>query len=720
MDLLGQTSWVVSGISLTVGLSALLRNVRNRLYWAFFFLCLAIAAWEMSFAISRVYPEGPAYTVHLFIHVWLAPIGLTFTRILTQNRRITNRIIIFLSVVAGGVLSVAVLNRWEGYWTTLVAVSPIWIPIHLVTILWIERSVIDRFSPGPVIAGMGRRTMVYSGGILVLTATTLDHVPMLPRSIPLFGNIVLSAYMVFLEQTLTKNRIPNLRGMLGQFATFLLLSTVLFILNRAISIFDVGSDSALVFYSLLMSFVVLNLISAIQFWVDTVLERVLSRDFREIQDLIRNSAQELVRLEKEGRIRSEKLYDLILKTVVQVLDPEHGSLFVLDSAGLRFHRVADRGRSQLSETSGSLEVGLENALVAAALRNAKRGELPMVLQAVLQSDVERSLSPLERSQLSHLIQSLRTLGGNAFFLLVIQDEPVGFIVVDSAKLAGMSTQTWGSSWGPLTYLFPFLKQAAGSLRSLDMIQKQGSRDRLVHLGEMSAGLAHEIRNPLGAIKGAVELLEDPRTSAGDQAKFLRVIKDETHRLNRVVERFLSYARTEPTQAAGAALTYPVDWVSLTQKTMESARPGIPDRLEIRFRHEGVKAAWVMANEDRLQQVMLNLIQNAVRSVMGKTHAKDRLDPIDLEIQQRHDRASKQSYWTWSCSDRGQGMTAEVLEKIFVPFYTTHHQGTGLGLAISQKTIESLGGRIDVTSRVAEGAQFRVTLPVAEAPESCAT
>ncbi|MBL7716781.1 MAG: HAMP domain-containing histidine kinase [Bdellovibrionales bacterium] len=737
MDLLGQTSWVVSGISLTVGLSALLRNTRNRLYWAFFFLCLVIAAWEMSFAISRVYPQGPAYTVHLVIHVWLAPIGLAFIRILTQNRRLTNLAVILCSALAGAILSWAVLGKWSDsapflspeIWKLAIAFSPVWIPVHLATLLWLERSSFYPMGPGPVIAGLGRRTMVYSGGILVLMATTLDHAPMLPKTFPVFGNIIMSAYMVFLVQSLTKNRIPNMVGLLGQFATFVLLATVLFVLNRAISIFDVGSDSALIFYSLLMSFVVLNLISPIQFWVDTVLERQLSRDFRGVQDKIQNASRELFRLEREGRVQPETLYEMTLSTTMQVLDPESASLFVLDSTGIRFHQVMDLRQGSQPETykpKAQTELALESHLVTAAKKNGDRGELPVVLQAVLQSDAERSLSLIERTRLGRLSQTLKDLGGNAFFLLLFRKEPVGFIVVNSEKLAGMSSQTWGSSWGPMTYLIPFLEQVAGSLRNLEVLQKQKSRERLIHLGEMSAGLAHEIRNPLGAIKGAAELLEDGANVSEEQARFLRVIKDETHRLNRVVERFLSFARSDDGEvASGGASVGKVDWVSLTQKTIDFAKPGIPTHLDLRFTHPGVQKAWVMAHEDRLQQVMINLIQNAVRSVTQKNGPKPLgSDPgerpaeqvIDLEIRHRHDRASRRDYWIWSCSDRGQGMTPEVLEKIFVPFFTTHHQGTGLGLSISQKTIESLGGSIDVTSRPSEGAQFRVTLPCAEATE----
>ena len=101
-------------------------------------------------------------------------------------------------------------------------------------------------------------------------------------------------------------------------------------------------------------------------------------------------------------------------------------------------------------------------------------------------------------------------------------------------------EPWGNNWAILSVVYPYYEQVAATLRSMEIFVRQREKERLAALGEMAAGLAHEIRNPLGAIKGAAQFL-DPSTDR-PESKFLKVIIEEVDRLNRVVTQFLDYSK----------------------------------------------------------------------------------------------------------------------------------------------------------------------------------
>jgi signal transduction histidine kinase len=247
-------------------------------------------------------------------------------------------------------------------------------------------------------------------------------------------------------------------------------------------------------------------------------------------------------------------------------------------------------------------------------------------------------------------------------------------------------------------------QAAIAVENSRLYRSMKERDRLAALGEMSAGLAHEIRNPLGAIKASAQFLVDEEAAnPSPEREFLDIIVEEVDRLNRVVSSFLDYARPSKGDPA------PTDVNAAVMRTMqllgaECAAADVTFTTEL-----DAEAPKVRIDVEQLRQVLINLVQNAVQAMETGGAIQ-----IRTRSRERHSISGRTSrYVEIRVTDTGPGIPQRVLKNLFVPFVTTKDRGTGLGLAISQRIVIAAGGRIEARTHAGEGTTFVVTLPLAE-------
>jgi len=223
-------------------------------------------------------------------------------------------------------------------------------------------------------------------------------------------------------------------------------------------------------------------------------------------------------------------------------------------------------------------------------------------------------------------------------------------------------------------------------------------DRLAAIGELSARIAHEIRNPLAAISGSVQLIaNDGSIDAGDR-RLMDIIVRETERLNKLIRDFLDYAR--PTQPSKATVNLDA-LVAEIRELMEADR-----RFEgVEIRNEVPRDLEVNVDSDKFRQVLWNLLVNAVEAMPDDGMISITAEEIDhcYEFQ----GASAVSI---TISDTGSGMDEEELKRVFEPFHTTKAGGTGLGLATVYRVIEAHGGKIRVSSVKGKGTEFTIVLP----------
>ncbi len=222
------------------------------------------------------------------------------------------------------------------------------------------------------------------------------------------------------------------------------------------------------------------------------------------------------------------------------------------------------------------------------------------------------------------------------------------------------------------------------------------RDRMASLGTMSAGLAHELRNPLASVSSSAELLGRSTGLEGDDRRLLRVIQREAGRLDQIVTAFLEYCRQEPLGQDE------VDLQPLLRHVVVSARD-FPDwaeshRADLQF--SGCPTT-VRGDSVQLRQCFLNIVRNATQAMPAGGTLRIVVHPADdgrVEV---------------DFSDEGGGMTDEQLRHIFDPFYSTREDGIGLGLSVVHRVVEAHGGSVRVHSQPGRGATFHVSLPVAQ-------
>jgi len=233
-------------------------------------------------------------------------------------------------------------------------------------------------------------------------------------------------------------------------------------------------------------------------------------------------------------------------------------------------------------------------------------------------------------------------------------------------------------------------------------------EKLASVGRLSAGLAHEIGNPIGIIQGYLELLRRENLSPEDRKEFSERATRELERINRLIRQLLDFARTAPPGkhriGINPLLDDVVDMVS-KRKHMEN----IHFRLSLEAKDDTV-----VANEEGLQQVFLNCLLNAVDAIAEKTD--DGPGEITVTTLNRDSDDSRPEV-VISIRDNGPGIEASDLNNIFDPFFTTKEpgRGTGLGLSVSHAIVEAVGGRISARSEEGKGAEIVVALPVAGYP-----
>jgi len=239
-------------------------------------------------------------------------------------------------------------------------------------------------------------------------------------------------------------------------------------------------------------------------------------------------------------------------------------------------------------------------------------------------------------------------------------------------------------------------------RQLQRAEAEARRsERLAALGQMSAGLAHEIRNPLGVIKGSAEMLaqkvRDAQPLAGELAGY---ISSEVNRLNSLVARFLDFARPAQLELRPEAISEIVD------RALESVWGEMPQSHVRVERLYASNLPDVMVDREPCERAFVNLILNAYQAMDGAPTASEGT----LRISISPDSSNGRPGVAVTLEDTGPGVPAELREQVFNPFVTSKKGGTGLGLAIVAKIVDDHRGSIRLESEPGRGARFRVFLP----------
>ncbi len=222
------------------------------------------------------------------------------------------------------------------------------------------------------------------------------------------------------------------------------------------------------------------------------------------------------------------------------------------------------------------------------------------------------------------------------------------------------------------------------------------KEKMAAIGEMAAGLAHELRNPLGSLSGSIQILKSELQLSDDQSRLLEIVLRESERLNRIVGNFLDYAGPR------AAALQPIDLATLLQETAQLFRnsPEFQENRHLLKLEIPSGGTYCLGNADQLRQVLWNVVQNAMRAMPdGGT--------LTMSLSRNAGKA------VMGVADTGIGMNAAEQEKLFQPFHSGFRKGAGLGMALVYQIVREHEGEIQVSSVKGEGTRIDISLPEAK-------
>ncbi|MDY0092621.1 MAG: ATP-binding protein [Candidatus Vecturithrix sp.] len=218
-------------------------------------------------------------------------------------------------------------------------------------------------------------------------------------------------------------------------------------------------------------------------------------------------------------------------------------------------------------------------------------------------------------------------------------------------------------------------------------------ERLASVGKLAAGVAHEIRNPLGALKGFLQYFQHKLPLENQEKTYFTVMTHEVDRLNTVISNLLDFAHPKK------PVLEPCDQTKLLRHDLAILEGDLQAKHNQTSVDIQAPLPQTQVDQDQITQVMLNLLLNAI-------HATEPGGAVSLRAASYHDKSVE-----ITISDTGKGMSPEELPKIFDPFFSTKKQGTGLGLAIAHTIVEQHSGEITVESTEGKGSTFRIRFPL---------
>ncbi len=249
-----------------------------------------------------------------------------------------------------------------------------------------------------------------------------------------------------------------------------------------------------------------------------------------------------------------------------------------------------------------------------------------------------------------------------------------------------------------------VEQERQAQKEVEAMKKHVRRvEKMAAIGEMAAGLAHEIKNPLAALSGAVQMLDSNGKSSHvtDNERLQKIIQREIKRMNSLVTNFLLFAKPHK----GKVKTIRLD--KLVLDVLELFEKGLDTTIQIACLKKITPEIWVKMDPEYLHQILWNFLLNAADAIAATDAASGTITVSAYP--------AKKHFACIQIEDTGCGISPEEIDSIFNPFFTTKAKGTGLGLSVAHRIMESYDGRIDVESEPGRGTSFTLTLPAINPP-----
>lgn len=676
----------------TVAIAILFRRPRRPVYLIFSAFSASLFLWQAASVANRL-ADGTLQRWPVIAALLIPPTAVLFFRDLLRQPRLTERARARLYLLLSLLLILLNASPWGEEMLLPSAVAATYVFSALALVL---HSLYRHTQKARSETERRRLNFLFYSGFLTLLLAAGELLPDAGLAAAL-GHVAATFYVYFLYQSIISHRLIDLVELLGKAAVLAVLTLVLATVYALLLLWvGTGQQGLWLFNTLVASFVILILYDPVRPWVEEATAKLLFRERYELRLVVK----QLLR-----RLRTTISLDAMREQVLNALSTsgraKRVAIYLQNEEEASFRLFGYRGDKPPGELSTSRQPSLVKELrrerrpYLLEHLTVRQQELPTLIPAsdpTLQRELERT---------AEAIEAMRSVGANVLIPMLVDDRILGLLCL------GADHVVESFSADELASLLSLAEACAVVIENSQEYEKRRERDRLVAVGEMATGMAHEIRNPLGAIKGAAQCL-DPATLPREAEEFVDVIIEEVDRLSGVVAQFLEYARP---YRGDPVLVSTNEVVAATLKLLQ--RDAIPETIKVQqdLAHMLPK---ISVDPEQLKQVLINLILNAVQAMPKggslKVHTGLSHRPVGRPGRARvaHDACV-----IIRVEDSGVGISPEDLASIFVPFFTTKARGTGLGLPISQRIVENAGGQLEVVSRQGRGTSFTIRVPAAE-------
>jgi two-component system, NtrC family, sensor histidine kinase HydH len=685
VDLRNRTMLLCGALALAIAASILLRGRRREVHLLFAGVATDMGLWYLAQSLYGLFQASIWARVTAVLAILLPQFTLHFFEAIVPRRDGTKSTLVRFAGLVAVPLLVFALSPQHG--SSIVRVAIFLYAFGLLAAgLW---SLAVRGQKSGSRATQRRVSFLVVIGALAASFSLADFLWFIGAELPPVGAVLSIVFLFLLAESLRRERLLDLYEMVGR----LMVSTALaFLLAGIFYVFVtyLGRFNTIYLNAVLSAIVILVLFEPMRTWVERQIHRVFFRERVDLENSIADARRQLVHV-----LEVEELRQVVLTALEKSRHVTSAALYLLDKVGTAFDLAGGLG----PDVPQRIELASARPLLDLATRG------PVVLEEIVREvDEQRARGDLgDPAQGEAVLASAAVLGP-------LREGVVIGIKAESGELAGLlviadDRVRDAYSYEDLTLLATLAAQIGVVIQNSLLYQRMQERDRLAAIGTMAARLAHEVKNPLGAIKGAAQLLAEPSPGVADidpsSREFLGIILEEVDRLDRVVGSVLDYAR--PTKANPA----PVDLNGVVRRTVQILSSG-PDEVVIEL-DLSEDLARIRVDAEQLRQVLMNLVRNATQAMNGR-------GKVVVGTRARPATSATGNGWVeLAVTDSGPGISQKVLKNLFVPFYTTKNQGTGLGLAISQRLVQSAGGAIEVKTHEGAGTTFTVVLPASDDP-----
>jgi len=498
-----------------------------------------------------------------------------------------------------------------------------------------------------------------------------------------FGFFLISVYVLIISYAIVKHRLMDINVVVKKGTTYVLLMLLLFIPSFLLIVLTQKMFFGKINY-LFSAVIFLILLLATRFFyaikpkTEKAVEQLLFKDRYDYRDTLGKFSKAMVTI-----LDLKSLSKKIIDTITQTMGVEKASLFFLNEERGGYHLLASKNIRIASfppilpkgdPLSEYLQRMKEIIIREELVKGGNIPDLNAVTQIMSQLEAEVCIPLISKGQLIGMINL-----SHKFSKDIYSHEDIELL----STLANQTTVAIENA-----RLYDDLRKSKSYIRRAD---------RLASLGTLTAGLAHEIRNPLVAIKTFTQLLPERIDDEEFRNHFLNIASGEVDRISALVTELLEFARPSEPKFELEDINGILDGMILLVSTETKSK-----RIDI-SKDYAKELGPITIDREQMKQVFLNMLLNAIEATPenGKIHVKTR----------SYAKPEGEPYIQIEFTDTGCGIRPEYLEDIFTPFFTTKEKGSGLGLSISNQIVQDHKGYIDVESQVNKGTSFFINLPL---------